>query len=44
VHAEQDPADPDHGDERRDNCDEDGPPPAAGGGHEDQQHGPVADD
>ena len=44
MHAEQDPADPDQGDERDDHGDERGPPPAAGGGQEDQQDRAVADD
>jgi hypothetical protein len=43
VHAEQDPADPDQGDERDDGGDEDAAPPAAGHGQEDQEYRPVTD-
>jgi hypothetical protein len=44
VHAEQDPADPDQGDERHDHGGKRHAPPAAGGGQEDQEHRAVADD
>jgi len=44
VHAEEDSADPDQGDECGDHRDEDGAPPAAGGGQEDEEYRSVADD
>jgi len=44
VHAEQDPADPDQGDQRHDRGGEDTAPRAARGGQEDEQQRPVADD
>ena len=44
MHPEEDPADPDQGDEGGDHRDEDGAPPAAGSGQEDEKYRSVADD
>src|ERR1039457_6968450 len=44
VDAEQDPADPNQGNESNDHGGECGPPPAAGGGQEDEKYRAVADD
>ncbi len=44
VHAEQRPADPDHGNEDRGHGREPDAPPAAGRWQEDQEHGAIADD
>ena len=44
MHAEQQPADADRGDQRDDHRDEHAAPRSAGRGQEDQEQGAVADD